>query len=142
MKKIILIAAFLISGTVAFAQCSNTYVLTSSKTEHLDANNAVKETIDEKAVVEISKTSITVFINGNQEVNGVIKENTCNWTVPYKEGKSVIKTVVNEQGNGDDKNATVTIEGKNGKVTILYEIEGMPDNKIRVTTDSFAEKKA
>src|ERR1700761_5828647 len=141
MKKLILIAAaFALSTTVALAQCDNTYVLKSSKTDHLDASGAVKQTMDEKAEVEVNKTKFTVTIDGNLAVTGTIKENVCNWPVPYKEGKSVIKAVVNEEGN-DDKNATITIEGKNGKVTIMYELEGVPDNKITVTADSFAEKK-
>jgi hypothetical protein len=37
--------------------------------------------------------------------------------------------------------ATITIEGKDGKITFLMEIEEMPDRKIRVWVDEFGEKK-
>ncbi len=42
---------------------------------------------------------------------------------------------------GDTKNVTFTIEGKNGKITLVAEPEGLRNRKIRLTADTFQEKK-
>jgi Holliday junction resolvase len=71
-------------------------------------------------------------------MTGKIKSDTCNWKVAYKEGKTVLKAVISNE-NGDDKNVTITIIGKDGKVTLLFEMEGEGDDRIRVTADKFEE---
>ncbi|MBD0288975.1 MAG: hypothetical protein ICV79_26655 [Flavisolibacter sp.] len=141
MKKIIFILSLLVSGTMGFAQCDKPLMLTSSKTEHLDANGTVQRTEDEKSTVEVNKTDV-IIRPGNESHNmkGVIKSNTCNWSVPFKEGKSLIKATITND-NGNTMNATLTIEGKDGKLTLLMEVEEMPDRKIRVPIDTFEEKK-
>ena len=40
-------------------------------------------------------------------MKGTITTNSCDWKIPYKEGKSVIKSVITDQ-SGDVKNATRT----------------------------------
>jgi len=39
-----------------------------------------------------------------------------------------------------DENITITIEGKDGKVTLLFEMESQPGDKIKVGIDKFIEK--
>ena len=97
MKKI-LFAALLLASTAAFAQCDKSAMLTSSKTEYLDASGSVERTVDEKTTVEIRKDTM-VIAPGNEAHTMVaaIKSNTCNWSVPFKEGKSVIKATLNHQ---------------------------------------------
>jgi hypothetical protein len=140
MKTIALAFSLLLAGTaVSFAQCEKSLVLNSSKTEHLNAAGEVQRTDDETAMIELSKTDLNVSVNGEHKITGKIKSETCDWKVPFKEGKTIIKaTVSNEEG--EDKNVTLTIEGKDGKVTLLFEVEGMPDDRIRVGIDKFAEK--
>ena len=121
------------------AQCNKKVVLTSSKTDHLNAAGTVTRTVDESAIVEISKTRVDITVNNGHEWGGTINADTCNWKVPFKEGKTVIKALLTND-NGQDKNVTITIEGKDGKVTLLFEMEGMPDNRIRVPSDKFEEK--
>ena len=139
MKKIILILSLLAAGsTLSFAQCDKKVMLTTSKTQHLDATGAVLRTDAEKAVVEINKSELKINVNDDHKMTGVIKSNTCNWTTPYKEGKTIIKaTISNDQG--EDKNVTITSEGKDGKVTLLFEMEGQPDDRIKVSIDKFEE---
>ena len=140
MKTLTLILSLLIAGVAAsYAQCDKKVVLTSSKTEHLDATGAVKRTDDETAKIEINKAAdLQISVNDEHKMTGVIKSETCDWKVPFKEGKTVIKaTVSNDQG--EDRNVTLTIEGKDGKVTLLFEMEGMTDDRIRVGIDKFAE---
>jgi len=139
MKTLTLIISLLIAGcTVSFAQCGKKAVLTTANTQHLDASGAVQRTVDEKAIVEINKTDLAINVNDEHKMTGKIKSDSCNWKVPYKDGKSVIKaTVTDEQGT--DREVTITIEGKDGKVTLLFETDGMPDDRIRVTVVKFEE---
>jgi hypothetical protein len=60
--------------------------------------------------------------------------------VPFKEGKSTIKALFSED-NGEKRNVTLTLEGKEGKVTLLMEIKESPDRKIRIPILEFKEQK-
>jgi hypothetical protein len=135
------LSLLLCSSLAGLAQCEQNVVLTSSKTEYLDASMTAQRTVDEKTVIEISDSSITIT-PGNEpnKMAGPILSKSCNWTVPYKAGKSLIKAKI-EDPSGDTKNITLTIEGKDGKVILLAEIEDRPDQKIRVTADTFEAKK-
>jgi hypothetical protein len=140
MKKIILTLSLLIGlSVVSFAQCDKKVVLNSSKTDHLDAAGAITRTNDETAQIEISKTAIDISVNDDHKMNGTITDNTCNWTVPFIEGKSVIHAKMSNE-NGEEKKVTITIEGKDGKVTLLFEMEGDPGDRVRVGIDKFVEK--
>ncbi|HWZ14076.1 MAG TPA: hypothetical protein VNW95_02475 [Mucilaginibacter sp.] len=140
MKTITLIFSLLVAGcTMSFAQCEKNLVLTSSKTEHMNADGVVQRTDDETAKIELTKTAINVSVNDEHKITGTIKSQTCDWKVPFKEGKTVIKAAVSND-QGEERNVTITIEGKEGKVTLLFEMDGMPDDRIRVGIDKFAEK--
>jgi hypothetical protein len=139
MKKIILTLSLLIGlSAVTFAQCDKTVVLNSSKTNHIDESGSILRTEDETAEIEIDKSAVNIAVNGEHKITANIKSNTCNWTVPFKEGKSVIKGVADF--NGQDQNLTITIEGKDGKVTLLFELENQPGDRIKVSIDKFVEK--
>ncbi|MDB5134444.1 MAG: hypothetical protein JWP37_1047 [Mucilaginibacter sp.] len=141
MKSTILALFLLAAGsTVSFAQCDKKVNLIASKTEYLDTNGIVERTEAEQTVIDISKSDITVIAdNGNQKMTGAIKSNTCDWKVPYKEGKMTITTTLSSE-NGDQKDFTITIEGKDGKVFLFAESKQMPDKKLRLTLDKFEEK--
>lgn len=141
-KKILAGAALalllVIAGsTISFAQCDKTVTITSSKTTHLDENGSVVRTKDETAVITISNTDITI-VPGDEahKMTGKISSKTCDWKVPFKEGKTVVKAIVSGDG-GDEKNITVTIVGTGGKVTLTFEAEEMPGKKIQVVADKF-----
>jgi hypothetical protein len=139
MKKITLTLSLLVAfGTASFAQCDKNIVLNSSKTYHLDAAGAVTKTIDEAAIVEINKTIVDVTINGEHKITGKIKSNICDWKVPFKEGKTVIHASMDR--DGEEKNFTMTIEDKDGKVTLYFEAESEPNDKVKVAIDKFVEK--
>jgi hypothetical protein len=142
MKSIILGAIALFGAfTSLHAQCDKTLQITSSKTNFLNAKNEVQGSKDDNVVVDITKTTITVTPNGDPQnaITGTIKENSCNWTVPFKEGKTVIKSVLVDP-SGDTKDATITIEGKNGKITLLAEAKEKPDQKLQLEVTKFEEK--
>jgi len=142
MKTIALILLLLIAGSaVSYAQCGKKFTLTTSKTDHLDASGNLTRSDDEKAVVVIGKTDINISVDHSgdeHKMTGTIKSDECNWPVAYKEGKTVLKAVISNE-NGEDKNVTITITGKDGKVTLLFEMEGEGDDRIRVTADKFEE---
>ncbi|HTD99654.1 MAG TPA: hypothetical protein VK668_10210 [Mucilaginibacter sp.] len=141
MKSIILALILLVAGsTVSLAQCDKKITLSSSKTQHLDGSGVLQNTEDEQVVIDITKSDIIVVAeNGNHKMTGKIKSLTCNWKVPFKEGKTVIGTTLNDD-NGDSKDFTITIEGKEGKVTLLAESPQMEDRKIKLALDKFEEK--
>jgi hypothetical protein len=110
--------------------------LTSSTTNHLNEKGEVERSKPENVIVTITKTDITI-VPGDEEhkMTGVITSKTCDWKVPYKEGKMVVKGTVT--GDGSDEKHTITIEGKDGKVTLTFVAEEMPGKKIQVVADKF-----
>ena len=140
MKSFIL-AIIIFSFTLeSSAQCEKVVQLTSSRTDYLDADGNLQNSRDEKSRVEISKTTLVITPGEDQQMKGEIKSYTCDWKIPYKDGKMIIKALLSDQ-EGEQKNLTITIEGKEGKLTFLGEIEEMPGRKIKLILDTFEEKK-
>jgi len=142
MKRIVLIA-FLLSSIVMItnAQCDKDkkFSVTSSKTEYLNASDQVQDTRNEKILFEVEKNNITVLINtdgGDNKMTGPVSSVTCDWKIPFKEGKSVIKAALTDNG-GDVKNVTITIEGKDGKISFIVQLDNDPDKKIRLNVEKF-----
>ena len=143
MKKILfLLVMLLILGIVfSYAQCSKKQVVTASKTEYLDVSGNVERTVDEPTLVEYDKSSITITHGAqNQMMSGTVKSDSCNWKIPYKDGKSVIKAAISND-RGETMNLTITIEGKDGNLSFLAEVVERPDRRIRIVIDKFEEKK-
>jgi hypothetical protein len=142
MKRIlfIIMLLFILGVVFSYAQCDKTKVLSASKTEYLDANKAVQKTVDEKTTIEYSKNNISITPGEGDQMVGSIQSDSCDWKIPFKEGRSVIKALIMEK-SGETKNITITLEGKDGKLTFLAEVDGMPDRKIRLVLDKFEEKK-
>jgi hypothetical protein len=142
MKKILLSMSLVMGIALALkAQCNQTLQLSSEKTNLLNAAYQTQGSRDEKAVVDITTTTITITLNGNaaDALTGKVKEVQCSWKVPFKEGTTVIKTdLVDPSGN--TKDATITIEGKNGKITLLAEIKEHPEQKMQLEVKKFEPK--
>ena len=143
MKKTLLFLTGLLGIVIiSNAQCAEnkTARFSSSKTEYLNESNAVENSRDEKTTVDFKNKDITILISGENEskMTGTIKSATCDWSSPYKVGKSVYKATIVDEG-GDVKNATITIEGKDNKLTFVVEVEEMPGKKIRLVADKYEE---
>lgn len=143
MKKTLLFLTGLLGIImVSSAQCTEnkTSRFSSSKTEYLNESNTVENTRDEKTTIDFKNKDITILISGenDQKMTGTIKSATCDWSTPYKVGKSVYKATIVDEG-GDVKNATITIEGKDNKLTFVVEVEEMPGRKIRLVADKYEE---
>ena len=143
MKKIILPSLLLLLGAgAAIAQCGKKSVMKSNKTEYFDSSGNIQRTVDETALVEIDGSNIKIAPGDDGRVMaGPIKSDSCKWKIPFKEGKTVIKTDLTDERGEVHKDVTLTIEGKNGVITLLFEAPEIPDKKIKITAVSFEEKK-
>ena len=140
MKKFILPLVFVVgAGLSSYAQCEKRVIIVSSKTEHIKAGE-VERTKDETSTIEFDGKEINISPGDDAPITGTIKSTTCEWKTPFKEGKSVVKALVTDP-QGQTFNITVTVEGKEGKINFLLEIEEQPDRKIRLLVDKFEEKK-
>lgn len=108
------------------------------KTDHIDAAGALIRTVSEAVIIEISTTEINVSVDGDPKMKVIIKSNTCNWTVPFKTGKTVIHGAAQRDGNSMP--VTLTIEGKDGKITPIFQMDEHTDDKVRLSVDKFAAK--
>lgn len=143
MKNILFLPVLLLFvTTMSFGQCDKNVTLSASKTEYLDEIGAVQRSVDESSSIEISKTEVTIVPgNPDQKMHGIIQSYvSCDWTSPYKTGKTVIKAHF-DGPEKEPRHVTLTIEGKEGKITLLMEIEEMPNRKILASVDKFDEKK-
>lgn len=137
LKKIALAFALVLAGTtISFAQCDKPVFLASSTTNYYNAKGELQRTKDEETLITLTKTEV-IIAPGDEEhkMTGPIKSYSCNWTMPYKEGKTVVTSVFTD--GGKELNATITIEGKAGKVTVTMVAAEMPDMKIQVVADKF-----
>ncbi|MEO6721923.1 MAG: hypothetical protein ABIN67_16260 [Ferruginibacter sp.] len=137
MKKISFLATLLLLCHVAsFAQCDKNFIINSSKTEYLGADSTVERTVEENTVIDLTRPDITIT-PGDHKMTAVITSETCNWKTPFIEGATILKATFNDDGK--EMHATITIEGKNGKLTLWVQSEEMP-RIIRVAIDKFEQK--
>ena len=139
MKQILFALVATIFCTCLNAQCDKNLVLTSSKTEYLDASGAIQKTVNEKAQIDIGRKSITISPGRDRTMTGAIRSVTCAWQTAFKDGESEFKTEFEDQG--ESKQITIVLEGKNGKVSFTAIFVDTPDKRIRVRADNFEEKK-
>jgi hypothetical protein len=141
MKKIILATLFVMAATVSiYAQCDKRVIIISGKTEYLDADGNVQRSVDENSIVEFDSKEIIITAGDDPVMKGTISSFNCEWKTPFKEGKTVLKTTL-INGQGQNFGLTVTVEGKDGKISFLAEIAEQPDRKIRIVVEKFEEKK-
>jgi len=145
MKKILITALVaILSVSYGFAQCKKNLRLVSDTTSFVDQSGGIMNSKQEDVVVEITDSAIDVKISqdGMQRDNltGSVRVTSCQWKVPFKEGKTVFQTTLKDQG-GDSRNAVLTIEGKGGRVSFLLEPQGTNEKRIRLSIKKFEEKK-
>ncbi len=139
--SVLAILLFLALTPRSIAQCGKNLVLTSSKTEYLNAAGVVQRTVDEESVIKISKSEVTIAPSGHDLMTGKITTTTCDWKEPFKTGKTTVEAKFKD-GDGTESSATISIEGKAGKIICLMKEKERPDRTIRVTIDKFEEQKS
>ncbi len=137
MKKIAAFTMlFLAIGIVSMAQCNKKMRWSSSKTEFLTSSGTV-ESRDEPVTVTTGTDSISVLgSNGRRSLNGKITDYTCTWQDKTNGRISFKSEVVDEEGKL--RHATVTIESKDSKVTILLQATE-EETIIRLPVDTYEE---
>ena len=139
MKQFLVAAVLLTTATAGYGQCEKRTVFSAAKTEHLAADSSVKGTDDGTVTIEFDKTTFNVDPPDGGPLTGKVESFACNWTIPYKVGKTQLKvTLTNQQG--EVQHFTVTIEGKAGTVTLYAVMDDKPDERIRLVAEKFAEK--
>ena len=139
MKQFLLAALLLTAVTMGYGQCEKKTILSAAKTEHLGADGSVQRSDEGGITIEFDKTTFNVTPPDEGPLTGKVDSFTCNWSTPYKVGKTQMKvTLTNAQG--ETQRFTVTIEGKEGKVILNAVMDGQPDQKIRLVADKFEEK--
>ncbi len=129
------------SGTLCMAQCDQKVSFTSGITTHLDANGGVKNTVAEQTTLTFDKIDLVVAISrdrADMKLTGKVKSYVCDWKVPFKEGKTTLTgSLVND--NGESRDYTITIEGKDGKIQLLAVSPDEPDDQIKLEADKFQQ---
>jgi hypothetical protein len=139
MKQFLAAAVLLTVATTGYGQCEKKTVFSAAKTEHLAADSSVQRTDDGAITVEFDKTTFNVNPPDGGPLTGKVDSFTCNWSTPYKVGKTQMKvTLTNEQG--ESQHFTVTIEGKDGKVILNAVMDGQAGERIRLIADKFEAK--
>lgn len=132
MKRIIITLIISLAGTLSsFAQCEENAVLITSKTNLADPSGNPVGLKDEKTVLRFSKAAILLNLDGVDRGELKIVSQICNWTIPYKEGKSIIKAKLN------DWDYTLTIEGKEGRVSLHVVKNESDDSILTMVVDKF-----
>ena len=101
----------------------------------------VQKTDSHKVTVEVSKRSVAITHNDdpNDAMKGEVKDTNCSWTELYKNGKTTIQARPPE-GNNNVHDASLTIEGKDGVISILIELKDHPDMKIKAYVDKYEKE--
>lgn len=136
-KQILILLLVVIAGTSSYAQCDKKSILASSSTEYLTNTGEVRKTVEEPTTIEFDSKTI-ILSPGDHTMEGTVSVVSCDWKTPYKDGKTVFKASLAAEP-GQTMDVTITIEGKDGKLTLLFEESA--DKRIRVTLDKFEEKK-
>ena len=142
MKKFLLAMMLLIGASIiSYAQCDKSYTITTSKTEYFDGAGTLQRSVDEKSLIVITAKEIVITHGPDeQKMTGNVKYDSCSWKIPFKDGKAIIRSTITGD-NGRTDNITITIEGKDGKISFTAVPDDNPDRQIRLTVDKFEEKK-
>jgi hypothetical protein len=142
MKKIILLLLVLvIANKQSDAQCNKKILWTATKEEFLDSSGQVTHTDQDSVLLETSDSGIIINHNNNpqDQLTGTMKDANCNWSEPFKNGKSTFKSDLTEV-SGDQHNGIVTIEGKDGQISILLELTDKGGMRIKLYVSKYEEK--
>ncbi len=144
MKKgfflVIVLMALVFAGK---AQCDKKITWSATKTEFLDSSGNVQHEENNGVVIQTSSKEVIITPNSNEEeaIHGDVKDLVCDWKEAFKNGRTSFKSSLKDP-RGDEKDGTVVIEGKDGKIVFLFDVSGADGRKfrIRVYIDSHQEE--
>jgi hypothetical protein len=142
MKKILLsLIMLVVFGINGFSQCDKKVTYTASHAAMSDIGSNVKDTLREKITVQTSKTSVKLTHNDKEDdaLSGEVTDFSCQWKDSFTNGISVLKCSLSEP-NGNKSTATLTIEGKAGKILITLDMQHLDGGakKFEIFVDSYS----
>ncbi len=139
-QKILFLFISIAIAACCYSQCDKKNILSSTGAEILNGQDEVKikDTVRVTTIKYDSKTF--EIISENNTLYGTIDSINCNWKLPFKEGNTYIRGVLNYE-NGDRWVTKLTINGKDGKLTLLVDIEHPEANRMRFVLNKFEESK-
>lgn len=143
MKQLLLSLAVLFSISAGVkAQCPVNVKYTAAKMEILDSTMTLQDSKDIVTVFETSEKGFTGTQEGNEDdqLHGALKSAKCDWKEAYVNGKIVMICDITD-AHETVENATVTIEAKDGKITIILHAKEYPNRIIRLPVDKYEEVK-
>ena len=145
MKKIAFVLAVLMAFNISlFAQCDKKISWSAQKADFMDEAGNIQDTKNVKVMVYTNKKEVMILHGDDvmDTLRGFVKEMTCDWKQPYKNGRMIMKADMSEK-NGESLNGSVTIEAIESKITIWLRVES-PDGKkmvIKIPVDNYIEEK-
>ena len=140
MKKIILsLSLIACCGAAAIAQCNQTVRFISAKTDFVNATGATEQSKNEQTQITFNDSEMSLLVNGNVEEKqkGKVRSVNWGWKKNNREGKTILNALLTNK-KGESKNATVTMEGKDGEINMLLEVDNQPTRKLHMTAEDFA----
>lgn len=89
-------------------------------------------------MVEVTKSAISIAEGSRPVLTGSINNVSCVWKEAFAKGKTIIDTTLTDI-QGALKEATITIEGADGTITILLEDKACPGKITRLVVDRHEE---
>jgi hypothetical protein len=142
MRHVVLALFLLVFTTITtHAQCDKKVTWHASKAEIIGADSQVLKTKEGTITITTTKTNINIEIveDPGGTLTGVVRETACTWQEAFKNGKTVYKVDMARQ-TGETSDASVTVEAKDGKISILVIIGKMEGRMIRVWVDKYEEE--
>ena len=141
MKKFLsLVLVLTLAATAGFAQCDKPVVYHSDKQDRLSPDGEVTGNKTDAIHLAFTKEGVSVEVNEKVEATATIKEADCQWKQLYKEGKAIYKVTFQKPETGETSEGSLTIEGKDGQLTILVEMARMEGKKIKLYVSKYEEK--
>lgn len=138
MQNIILaLALVLLTSLASIAQCDKKIKWQAAKAEMIDQSGTVMDTKEGITITSDSKKILfELAAEPDNPLEGVVNETACEWKEAFKNGKTVIKANISGR-DGNSSPATITIEGKDGKLTLILDMERMQGRKVRMNLDKY-----
>lgn len=129
-----------VTSLQAISQCDKKVTWCASKGDMFDATGTLLDSKVDSIFLETDPQRITLRFKSDQKsLEATVREKSCEWKEPFKNGKTVYHTTVSIDGNSS--NAIFTVEARNGKVTLSLDIEAMAEKKFLIYIDRYEEAK-
>ena len=140
MKAICISLILFVASSQVIAQCDKKVTWYASKGDMVDISGNVLDTKVDSIFFETDPQKITLRFKADQKtLEGTVKEKTCDWKEPFRNGKTIYHASVTVDGTLSD--AVFIVEAKEGKITLSLEIEARQGRKFLIYIDRFEEAK-